>query len=124
MQYDANKAPNPEEWLALDDAERIDLVIEYHRRHHLPLGGIANLHARAHAMVENQIAIGVVTVVPATLDRLMREGLNRHDAIHAIGRVLIGIIFDAVKKKAGGDLNAKYGRELVELTAASWRSQG
>jgi hypothetical protein len=64
MQYDANKAPNPEEWLALDDAERIDLVIEYHRRHHLPLGGNANLHARAHAMVENQIAMGDVTVVP------------------------------------------------------------
>jgi hypothetical protein len=64
--------------------------------------------------------------VPATLARLMREGLDRHDAIHAIGSVLIGIIFDVATKKAGagGDINAKYGRELAALTAAGgWCAQ-
>ena len=66
-----------------------------------------------------------MTVVPATLARLMREGLDRHDAIHAIGSVLIGIIFDVATEKvdAGVDINARYGRELAELTAASWRAQ-
>jgi hypothetical protein len=55
----------------------------------------------------------------------MREGLDRHEAIHAIGSVLAGIIFDVVSKKvdAGVDINARYGRELAELTAASWRAQ-
>ena len=55
----------------------------------------------------------MVTVVPATLARLMREGLERHDAIHAVGSVLLGIF-----KKPGKnvDINAEYGRELVELT--------
>ena len=31
---------------------------------------------------------------------LMREGLDRHDAIYAIGSALIGIIFDATKNNA------------------------
>jgi hypothetical protein len=65
------------------------------------------------------------TVVPATLARLMHEGLNRHDAIHAIGSILIGIIFDMATKKTGADvdINAKYGCELAALTTAGWRAQ-
>jgi hypothetical protein len=37
----------------------------------------------------------------------------------------MGVIFEVVAKKddGGGDLNAKYGRELAALTAAGWRSQ-
>jgi hypothetical protein len=55
--------------------ERIDLVIEYHRRKHLPMGGSAKLHDTAHAIVKNQIAMGDATVVPAMLARLMDEEL-------------------------------------------------
>jgi hypothetical protein len=125
MRYDANTAPDPEAWLQLDEQERIDLAIAYHRRYHLPLGGSPTLHGTVHAIVENQVAMGDATVVPATLARLMREGLNRHDAIHAIGTVLMGIVFDVVAEKAdaGVDINARYGRELAELTAAGWREQ-
>jgi hypothetical protein len=36
MRYDANKAPDPEEWLELDESERIDAVIAYHRHYHCP----------------------------------------------------------------------------------------
>jgi hypothetical protein len=38
--------------------------------------------------------------------------------------VLIGIVFDVITEKAdtGVDINARYGRELAELTAASWRA--
>jgi hypothetical protein len=55
----------------------------------------------------------------------MREGLDRHDALHAIGSVLVGIVFDAIKNPDGKqvDINAQYGRELAELTAASWWSK-
>jgi hypothetical protein len=37
----------------------------------------------------------------------------------------MGIIFDVVSEKDDGvgDINPKYGRELAELTAESWRSQ-
>ena len=125
MIYDASRQPDLKAWLKLDETERIDLVVAYHRRNHLPLGGSAELHGAVHMVVENQIALGDATAVPETLARLMDEGLNRHDAIHAVGSVLMGIIFDVVTKSGdgGGDLNAKYGHELDALTAAGWRSQ-
>ena len=96
--------------------------MEYNRLRRLPVGQSIRAHAATHVIVENQAAMGDVTVVPATLDRLMREGLDRHDAIHAIGSVLLGIVLDAYHDKQI-DINATYGRELAELTAASWRSQ-
>ena len=47
-----------------------------------------------------------------------------HDAIHDIGSILVGVFFDAVKNPGKQvDINAAYGRELAELTAAGWRSQ-
>jgi hypothetical protein len=58
MRYDALNAPDPEAWLDLDERERIDQVIEYHRRSHLPMGQSAKLHGVAHVVVENQIALG------------------------------------------------------------------
>jgi hypothetical protein len=97
MRYDASKAPDPQEWLELDESDRIDLVKRYHIRAKLPVGENERLHAAAHVIVENQVAMGDATVVPATLARLMREGLDRHDAIHAIGSVLVGIFFDVAK---------------------------
>ena len=32
MQYDATEQPDPAIWLELDETERVDLVIDYHRR--------------------------------------------------------------------------------------------
>jgi Domain of unknown function (DUF1841) len=82
------------------------------------------LHAIAHVVVENQVALGEATSVPATLDRLMHEGLDRHEAIHAIASILMSIVSDVTREADdGGDINAKYGRELAKLTAAGWRSQ-
>jgi hypothetical protein len=77
-----------------------------------------------HVVVENQVALGEATPVPATLNRLMQEGLDRHEAIHAIGSILMSIVFDVFEEPAvGGDINARYSRELATLTAAGWRSQ-
>jgi hypothetical protein len=123
MRYNADHPPDPKEWFELDESDRIDAVIAYHKRAKQPVGENKRLHAVAHVIVENQAAMGDATVVPATLDRLMREGLDRHDAIHAIGSVLVGIVFDAVKNPSNKqvDINAAYGRELAELTATSWR---
>jgi hypothetical protein len=123
MRYDANEQPNSENWFDLDEAERIELVIDYHRRTGAQLEN-PELHAMTHVVVENQVALGEATPVPTTLDRLMDEGLDRHETIHAIGSILMSIIFDAVRKADDGDdINAKYSRELAKLTAAGWRSQ-
>jgi alcohol dehydrogenase (cytochrome c) len=82
------------------------------------------LHAMAHVVVENQVALAEATPVPETFDRLIDEGLDRHEAVHAIGGILIRILFDAVDKPDDGDdINARYNRELDLLTAADWLSQ-
>jgi hypothetical protein len=123
MQYDAIEQPDPEIWLELDETERVDSVIDYHRRTGVPLE-TSELHAMAYVVVENQVALGEATPVPETLDRLMDEGLDRHEAVHAIGSILMRMVFEAVHKPDdGGDINAQYNRELATLTAADWRSQ-
>ena len=59
------------------------------------------------------------------LARLMGEGLDRHDAIHAIGAVLIGHMSDLMKAgRAEGDPNLPYFAELERLTAEQWRRSG
>jgi hypothetical protein len=123
MQYDADEQPDPDAWLELDEAERIDLVIDYHRRIGVQLEN-SEPHAIAHVVVETKLRWGDATPVPETLDRLMNEGLDRHDAVHAIGGIFMSIAFDAVREwDDGGGVNAKYNRELAALTAAGWRSQ-
>jgi hypothetical protein len=123
MQYEAIEQPDPEIWLELDETERIDLVTDYHRRIGVQLE-TPELHAMAHVVVENQVALGEATPVPETLERLMDEGLDRHEAVHAIGSILMEIVFDAVHKPDDGvDINARYNQGLPLLTAADWRSQ-
>jgi hypothetical protein len=51
QRYDPLEAPDPEEWLELDEQERIDLVRDYHRR-----AGIRLPNEKLHAIVEAQIA--------------------------------------------------------------------
>jgi hypothetical protein len=98
MRYDANDELDPETWLALDETERIDLVIDHHRRTRVQLED-PKLHAMTHVVVENQIALGDGAPVKGTLDRLMAEGLDRHDAIHAIGSILMGIVLQSERPK-------------------------
>jgi hypothetical protein len=40
-------------------------------------------------IVENQVALGDTFAARAVLLRLMAEGLDRHEAIYAIGSVLV-----------------------------------
>jgi hypothetical protein len=125
MPYDALKAPDPQDWLDVDEQERIDQVIKYHRRYHLPMGGSAKLHGVAHVIVENQIALGHPPATREALTRLMGEGLDRHDAVHAVGSVVMSLMYDVLRErdKNAGDINAKISRELAALTVESWRAQ-
>lgn len=99
--YDPLIAPDPKKWLMLDEQERLDLVEDYHWRARVDLPN-EKVHAIAHAVVENQIAIGEELRVERTLRRLMAEGLDRHDAIHAIGLVcfelLHGTLHDPIRR--------------------------
>jgi hypothetical protein len=123
MRYHADRQPDSDAWLALDEEERIDIVMAYHRQKRVKLEN-AKVHAVAHVIVENQIALGNPPLVAATMVRLMDEGLDRHDAIHAVGSVILGAVFDALRQPdKEQDLGAQYNRELAMLTAASWRAQ-
>ena len=48
----------------------------------------------------------------------MGEALDRHDAVHAVGSVVMGLMYDMrrVRGKDAGDINAKYADELATLT--------
>jgi hypothetical protein len=123
--YDPEIGPLPHEWLAIGEDERVHLVEQYHRdaRIRLPKGA-RHMHATIHAVVENQLALEDQTIVRATLTRLLNEGLSRHDAVHAVGSVLIEHIYDIVQgKSAEPDPHASYYAALEQLTAAKWRAR-
>src|SRR3990170_2810193 len=123
MRYDPDSQPDAQAWSALDETERLELVMDYHRRAGVRLEN-AKVHAVAHVVVENQVLLGDETPVAATLDRLMQEGLDRHDAIHAIGGAFIEIVHNAIRSTGGGDVHQAFFRRLAELNAEQWRAQG
>lgn len=83
--YDPEVVPEAREWLALDEPKRIDLAEDYHRAARIKTPN-PTLHAVFHAIVENQIAEVLEPMVDA-MARLMKDGLSRHEALHAIGSV-------------------------------------
>jgi hypothetical protein len=119
--YDPNAAPDPKEWLALDEHERIRLAKNYHQAARIKLPD-PKAHAIFHAAVENQIAEGFGPSCRA-LERLQREGLSRHDAIHAIGSVVAQFAFDSLHTpdgKSAGDTQRELNAAIDALTAAAW----
>ena len=63
--------------------------------------------------------------VVRALARLMKEGLSRHDAVHAIGSVVAEEIYDLIKvKDAPETARARYYAAIERLTAATWRESG
>jgi hypothetical protein len=123
--YDPLKAPDPQEWLSLDEGERIQLVEAYHRRARIELPDVT-VHAVAHAIIENQLALGEEVPV-RTFRRVIKEGLDRHEAIHALAMVMMEFIYDLqhddprTQAAEGEDISAPYYKALETLTAEGWR---
>lgn len=86
MRYDPEVEPDPSKWQELDEQERITLAEAYHRRAGIEVPEMT-VHAIAHAIIENQVAVGDALPVRRAIERLMGEGLDRHDAVHAVGSV-------------------------------------
>jgi hypothetical protein len=122
--YDPLTAPDPKQWLALDEMERVQLVLDYHRRARVKIPGL-QLHAMMHAVVETQIAMGDEIPVRGTAQRLIVEGLDRHEVIHAIASVLIGHMNDLARNtESHADPNQPYYDALEVLTAEVWLASG
>jgi hypothetical protein len=122
--YDPEAGPSAAEWLAVGEAERIALVESFHRRRRIRLPRLT-LHATIHVVVENQVALGEAVVIDA-LARLRADGLTRHDAVHAVGTVLAGHIYELLKSPTAqmSDPNPPYLDRVRHLTAAEWLRSG
>ena len=120
MRYDAMVAPDAAEWLSTDEGERLQAVLRYHKKAGEAFEGL-RVHAIVHLAVETQLLEGH-PVAMRTMSRLLEQGLDRHDALHAIGSALADQIFGALHGQA---FNAvQYEERLDALTASSWRNSG
>lgn len=122
--YDPDETPNPKLWLALDERRRINLVETFHKTGRNKLPNLA-AHAAFHAIVENQIAEGLASVVRA-MARLERQGMSRHDCIHAIAWVLSQHFFDVLhanEPDSPAAVQTRYEAAVERLDAAAWRAQ-
>ncbi|PKG96173.1 hypothetical protein [Paraglaciecola sp. MB-3u-78] len=118
--YDPANPIGSEEWLALDEAKQIELVRDFHAELDLEMPVDAlSIHLSIHVIVENQLAMGV-ELIPETIAKLTRQGLNRHEAIHVIGAILSEDIFDLVKGNIEEFSPTKYRRRLEKITAKRW----
>jgi hypothetical protein len=121
MGYNPDIAPAADEWLGLDEGERITHIEEYHLKARIKLPS-ATAHATIHAIVENQIAEGLEPVV-RTMHRLVREGVSRHDALHAIGSLVAEyLIFETMQTNQKAETSLiRYNAALERLKAKDWR---
>ena len=62
--YDPGVSPNPEQWLGLDEHQRIELVRDFHQRRKINLPNL-EAHAATHTIAENQLAEGLPSAVNA-----------------------------------------------------------
>lgn len=120
--YDPEVAPIPADWLASDEGERIHVVEQFHREAGVRVPDLL-AHATFHVIVENQLALPDQVLVRDTLQRLIVEGLSRHDAVHAIASVLATRVYELLQPAASAThAEAKYHARLQRLSARRWRS--
>jgi hypothetical protein len=118
--YDPHRAPEPATWLAMDEEERQLHVRLAHARAGVDLPDRRGvLHASMHVVVENQIAEGQPPDTAATVARLQREGLGRHDAVHAVAGVFAADMHDLLTNQREYDQD-RYAAALRALTADGW----
>lgn len=117
--YDPQRDPDPQDWLDQDEEERVEAAVTFHRIKGLEAPN-ARMHAVIHATVETQLAQEQPEVV-AALERLRAGGMDRHDAIHAIGQVLAKTLYGVARSATPNDPNRAYFEALKTLTASKRR---
>lgn len=121
--YNPNAAPNPAEWLALSEMERIRLVQNHHASVRVKVSNM-KAHAALHAAVENQVASGYGPTNKA-LERLQGEGLSRHEAVHAVASVIVEFVRELSIGQAEQQrvtYQSRMGEAIANLQAKCWLS--
>jgi hypothetical protein len=98
--YDIANPPPADEWLAMDEAERVAVVEEAHVRTRAAVGSSANAHASIHVAVENRLAAGHARVV-AAYERFRAAGIDRHRTVHALASVVTTHMLAVLEHREG-----------------------
>lgn len=126
--YDPNNWPHPDWWDRMGMSERIQAVAKYHQAQKDLNGSNAaineHLHAIAHVIVENLLMSGRRSMLRPVLEKLMRQGLTRHQAIHAIASVLFDHVTEELRDRKHCDRMAGYLAKLNQLDAIAWARRG
>jgi hypothetical protein len=121
--YNPDVDPDPRDWLALPELERIRLAQNYHVSARMKVPSM-KAHATMHAAVENQIATGYGPSKRAVL-RLQSEGLSRHEAIHAIASIVAQFIYELHQEQTAeqqASFQSRMGEAIERLHAKQWLS--
>lgn len=116
---DANAAPDPEQWLGLDESVKIRAIEAHHAELAIDLPN-PTMHATLHVAVENQLAANTPPETRATLERLSAAGVARHAAVHAIGSVVAEALWEMLRHETFHDREAMIGA-LAALDPSDWR---
>lgn len=120
--YNPFVEPNKEEWLAASEVDRVDAVRQFHRSAHDNQfdDEALSIHCAIHVIVESQLAIDLKPL-PSTVAKLIRQGLDRHEVIHAIGAILSEDIFSIIRGEKSDFSLALYRHRLEKVTAKRWK---
>ena len=116
--YDPFDPPDSAIWLTLGEQDRVERVLAYH--HSVgDRGENETMHCTLHVIVENQVAMGErMAPVREKLRQLMAQGLDRHQAVHAIALVLARHMYRLSQRSAAGDdQEERYFKELRRMNA-------
>jgi hypothetical protein len=103
------------------DALMAELLEEHQRDPHPNLSGERlRLHVAIHSVVEIQLRDGTPPETRAALQRLIADGLDRHEAAHAIGTVVADEM-SAIMSQGRRYDEASYVERLRALSAESYR---
>lgn len=119
--YDPAKAPEPSDWLALNESERMRVVQTFHSVNRIKVPHIKG-HAAFHVIVENQIAQGFGPSVRA-VERLQHEGLSRHDAVHFVASVVSEFSYEAMSDQSSEEaptMQSRMNAAIERLSASQW----
>ena len=117
--FDISRSPDPAAWLALDEGERIEQVIEAHRRTRSAMGGSESAHAAIHVAVETRLASDDAAVI-AAYERFRAAGVDRHNTVHALASVVTDHMMAVLESREGFD-QATAHRGFEALDPAAWK---
>jgi hypothetical protein len=88
LDYDPDQAPSPCLWIDSQLHLHFDAILTYHNDHIDDAWEIVWIHSLAHLLAEEALFERDPPCIRA-LERLLAAGATRHQAIHAIGNVLL-----------------------------------